>query len=113
MCLAMPGKVLSVDEAGTSGRVDVLGTSRTVDLSLVSGVAPGEWVLVQMGSAVARMSPEDAAETVELFEELGEVLAGLETREGTGAPASSSDAAQGECEQPRDPEKPAAAERTK
>jgi len=75
MCLAMPGRVLSVDREGTSGRVDVLGAERAVDLSLLDGVVPGEWVLVQMGFAVARMSEADAAETVRLFEELGAVLA--------------------------------------
>jgi len=75
MCLAMPGRVLSVDGVGTSGRVDVLGAERAVNLSLVDGVGPGEWVLVQMGFAVARMSEADAAETVRLFEELGTVLA--------------------------------------
>lgn len=74
MCLAMPGRVLSVDGAGTFGCVDVLGADRTVNLSLVDGVVPGEWVLVQMGFAVARMSEADAADTVRLFEELGTVL---------------------------------------
>ena len=76
MCLAMPGRVLSVDAGGTCGRVDVLGASRTVDLSLVDDVRPGEWVLVQMGSAVARMSEADAVETAALFEELAATLAG-------------------------------------
>ncbi|HYM69675.1 MAG TPA: HypC/HybG/HupF family hydrogenase formation chaperone [bacterium] len=75
MCLAMPGRVVSVDDVGAFGRVDVLGADRTVNLSLVDGVVPGEWVLVQMGFAVARMSEADAAETVRLFEELGTVLA--------------------------------------
>ncbi|HLJ58187.1 MAG TPA: HypC/HybG/HupF family hydrogenase formation chaperone [bacterium] len=75
MCLAMPGRVLSVDREGTSGRVDVLGAERDVDLTLLDGVVPGEWVLVQMGFAVSRMSETDAAETVRLFEELGTVLA--------------------------------------
>jgi hydrogenase expression/formation protein HypC len=74
MCLAMPGRVVSVDRAAACARVDVLGVARTVNLSLVDPVAPGDWVLVQMGFAVARMSEAEAAESVRLFEALGAVL---------------------------------------
>ncbi len=76
MCIALPGRVVAVDADGCVARVDVLGHERTVNLSLEDDVVPGEWVLVRTGFAVARMSPADAAEAVELLEELGAVLAG-------------------------------------
>jgi hydrogenase expression/formation protein HypC len=75
MCLALPGKVLHiVDPEARLGLVDVLGTPRMVNLTLVGEVAPGDWVLVHMGFAMERMSEAEAAETVRLFEELGSVL---------------------------------------
>jgi hydrogenase expression/formation protein HypC len=75
MCLAMPGRVLEVvDPEARLGRVDVLGTERMVNLSLMGEVAPGDWVLVHMGFAMERMSEAEAVETVRLFEELGSAL---------------------------------------
>jgi hydrogenase expression/formation protein HypC len=87
MCLAVPGRVLEVvDPEARFGRVDVLGTPRMVNLSLVGEVAPGDWVLVHMGFAMERMSEVEAAETVRLFEELGPALeeAAAEAREEAG-----------------------------
>jgi len=74
MCMALPGQVREVDADGRMGTVDVLGQVRPVNLSLLEGVAPGEWVLVHTGFAVERMSEGEAAETVRLFEELASVL---------------------------------------
>jgi hydrogenase expression/formation protein HypC len=75
MCLAMPGKVLDiVDPEARLARVDVFGTNRMVNLSLIDEVAPGDWVLVHMGFAMERIGEAEAAETVRLFDELGPVL---------------------------------------
>jgi hydrogenase expression/formation protein HypC len=68
MCLALPGKVLEIVDAGTA-RVDVRGTPRTVSLGLLD-VRPGDWVLVGMGLALERISECDAAETLRLLDEL-------------------------------------------
>lgn len=75
MCLAVPGKVLDiVDAEARLARVDVLGTPRMVNLSLIGEVAPDDWVLVHMGFAVKQMTETEAAETVRLFEELEPLL---------------------------------------
>lgn len=75
MCLAVPGRVLEiVDPEARLGTVDVLGTPRMVNLSLMGEVAPGDWVLVHMGFAMERINEAEAAETVRLFAELGSVL---------------------------------------
>jgi hydrogenase expression/formation protein HypC len=68
MCLALPGKVLEIVDAGTA-RVDVRGTPRTVSLGLLD-VRPGDWVLVGMGLALERISECEAAETLRLLDEL-------------------------------------------
>ncbi len=75
MCIALPGKVLEVSGVeGHLGRVDVLGTPRMVDLSLLGKVAPGDWVLVHLGFAMEKLSEAEAAETARLLEELGLAL---------------------------------------
>lgn len=75
MCVALPGRVVEVAGAEARlGRVDVLGTLRTVDLSLLDEVEPGDWVLVHLGVGIGKLSEAEAAETVRLFEELGSVL---------------------------------------
>jgi hydrogenase expression/formation protein HypC len=75
MCLALPGKVLEiVDPVARFARVDVVGTTRMVNLSLVRDAAPGDWVLVHTGFAVERIGEAEAAESVRLFEELAAAL---------------------------------------
>jgi len=77
MCLALPGRVLEVvDCEARLARVDVLGTVRMVNLSLLGEVTSGDWVLVHMGFAIERMSTAEAEETVRLFAELGAALEG-------------------------------------
>jgi len=87
VCLAVPGKVLEVDAAQRTARVDMLGHARIVNLSLIGAAAPGDWVLVHTGFAVERLTEADAAETLRLFDELASVLerpAGVPSR-GDGA----------------------------
>jgi len=75
MCLALPGKILEIDEDGQRARVDVLGHVRTVNLILLGAAAPDDWVLVHTGFAVERLTEAEAAETVRLFEELDQAAA--------------------------------------
>jgi hydrogenase expression/formation protein HypC len=70
MCVALPGKVLEIVDAGTcTARVDGLGTPRTVNLG-VFDVRPGDWVLVGMGLVLERITEAEAADTLRLLEEL-------------------------------------------
>jgi len=67
MCLAIPGKVLSIQDR--SGEVDFGGVIRNVNLSMVD-TAVGEWVVVHAGFAIQTMDEEEAQETLRLWEEL-------------------------------------------
>ena len=75
MCLAIPGKVLSKeDRFGTlMGRVDFGGVIREVQLDFVPEVEVGEYVIVHVGFALSRLDAEEAARTLELLRQLGEV----------------------------------------
>ena len=67
MCLAIPGKVISIE--GKIAEVDFGGVIRKVNLSMVE-VSVGEWVIVHAGFAIQTMDEEEALETLKLWEEL-------------------------------------------
>ncbi|HEU5298393.1 MAG TPA: HypC/HybG/HupF family hydrogenase formation chaperone [bacterium] len=71
MCLAIPGKVTEItDAAARLARVEVSGTPRIVNTVLLDDVAPGDWVLVQVGFAVAKLDEAEARQTLDLLEEM-------------------------------------------
>lgn len=81
MCLAVPGKLLSVsgeDPLLRAGRVSFSGVVREVSLACVPEARPGDFVLVHVGMA---LSVVDEAEANKVFEYLREMeeLAGPET----------------------------------
>jgi hydrogenase expression/formation protein HypC len=74
MCLAVPGKVVSVenvDPAFRSGCVDFAGVRRTVNLAFTPEVEPGDYVLVHVGFAISRVDREEAARTYAYLAQLG------------------------------------------
>jgi len=66
MCLAIPARVVDLPEAGMA-LVDVGGVQKRVSLALVDGVACGDYVIVHVGYALARLDPEEAQRTLEAF----------------------------------------------
>ena len=74
MCLAVPGKVLSVengDPAFRTGNVDFCGIRKTVNLAFTPEVEPGDYVLVHVGFAITRVDEEEAARTFRYLEQIG------------------------------------------
>ena len=67
MCLAIPGRVLSVE--GNEALVDFVGTRRAVRVDLVEA-RPGDYVIVHVGYAIEVLDEESARETLELFREI-------------------------------------------
>jgi hydrogenase expression/formation protein HypC len=73
MCLAVPGRVLSIAEVdGTlMAQVDFGGVRKGVCLQYVPDVAVGEYVVVHVGFAIQRLDEKSAQETLANFERLG------------------------------------------
>ncbi|HEY2768335.1 MAG TPA: HypC/HybG/HupF family hydrogenase formation chaperone [Solirubrobacteraceae bacterium] len=76
MCLAIPGQLTDVvDEENRLATVDVAGVRRTVSIGLLdtadTGVAPGDWVLIHVGFAIAKIDEREAAVTLKLLAEMG------------------------------------------
>jgi len=72
MCLAIPGKVLSIE--GREGVVDFGGVRQRVRVDLISDLHIGEYVIVHTGFAIEKLDEEDALETLRLWEELAEFM---------------------------------------
>lgn len=68
MCLAVPGKILSIDENEVAN-VDFGGVERPVNVSLVE-VTVGDYVIVHAGYAIQVLSEEDALQSLEMFREI-------------------------------------------
>ena len=69
MCVAYPGKVLSIENH--HARVDFTGSVVPVNISMVS-VQPGDYVLVHAGMAIQKVETEEAKEWIALFRDLEE-----------------------------------------
>ena len=67
MCLGIPARVIEV--IGDVGIVEFGGIRKEVDASLLD-VKPGDYVIIHAGAIISRLSPEEAKETLELWEEL-------------------------------------------
>ena len=72
MCLGIPGRVVEiVDRHAALARVDVSGVQREISIALVdepaAQLAVGDWVLVHVGFALARIDEDDARETLALL----------------------------------------------
>jgi len=68
MCLAVPGKVLSLD--GDKGIVEIGNIKREVFMHLISDVSVNEYVLVHAGCAIEKVDEEEAKITMDIFKEL-------------------------------------------
>jgi len=69
MCIAVPMKILSIDEEKQTGKVLLSGNELNVDMRLISPKV-GDYVLVHAGCAIEIVKKEAAEEMLELFKEL-------------------------------------------
>jgi hydrogenase expression/formation protein HypC len=66
MCLAIPAKVVALG-TGDQATIDLAGVRKEISLSLVEGVAPGDYVIVHVGYALQKLDPLEAERTLALF----------------------------------------------
>ncbi len=79
MCLAIPGKVVSVAENNglRVGRVQFGGIVRQASLDFVPEAQVGDYVMVHVGFAISRVDAQEAERTYQLLEEMGALEAEL------------------------------------
>src|SRR5690348_8822639 len=73
MCLGIPGEIVAMtDQDGLSvGRVKFGGITRDVCLSCIPDALVGDYVLVHVGFAIAKVDPDQAAHAYRTLAELG------------------------------------------
>jgi len=59
-----------VEMEGPIAQVEEGGVRRVARVDLIDGVKVGDYVIVHAGIAIERLEPEEARETLRLFEEM-------------------------------------------
>lgn len=85
MCLGIPGQITEiVDADNLIAKVDVGGVKREVNIACIvddehpAASCVGDWVLVHVGFAMSRLDEAEAAHTLALLAELGDMQAELD-----------------------------------
>ena len=92
MCLGIPGQITEITDADLlMAKVNVSGIFRKVNIACILDdehpidSCVGDWVLVHVGFAMSRIDEEEAARTLQILEELGEVQDELQAmQQGAG-----------------------------
>jgi hydrogenase expression/formation protein HypC len=76
MCLAVPGKIVSITDGDSpilrSGKVDFGGVARDVSLACVPKAGVGDYVIVHAGCAISQLDEEEAEKTLADLEALAD-----------------------------------------
>jgi len=69
MCLAIPARVVSIEEATESAVVALGNVKKTISIALLDDVHIDDYVLLHVGYALHKISEEEAARTLAMFDE--------------------------------------------
>jgi len=76
MCLAVPGKILSIDGHDPilrSGKVDFSGVVKQINLAYVPDAKVGDYVLVHVGFAISTVDEDEARQVFEYLRQMGDL----------------------------------------
>jgi hydrogenase expression/formation protein HypC len=77
MCLAIPGKIISInkqtDETFVDGKVSFGGIIKEINLCMVPEANVGDYVLVHVGVAINKVDEDEAMQTFEYLKQMGEI----------------------------------------
>ena len=77
MCLGIAGQIIEfLSESRDLARANVFGAERVVNVGLVEneGLKPGDWVLIHVGFAIAKMDEGEAKASMAFLQEMGEAF---------------------------------------
>ena len=74
MCLAVPMKLVEINEEGI-GRVESGGIKAEVNLTMLPHAQMGDYVIVHAGFGIEVLDSDEAAVRLDLFRELAEATA--------------------------------------
>ncbi len=76
MCLAVPGKVTSIDESNPElkmAKVNFNGVTKDICIQWLSDVKIDDYVLVHVGFALNTIDEKDAIETIQILKAMGDI----------------------------------------
>jgi hydrogenase expression/formation protein HypC len=71
MCLGLPAKVVNID--GNNAEVEMMGVVNRISIELLENVKVGDYVLVHAGCAIQVVDEDEAAKTIDIFNEIREL----------------------------------------
>jgi hydrogenase expression/formation protein HypC len=77
MCLGIAGQIIEIlQEPRDLARANVFGAERVVNVGLVEneGLNPGDWVLIHVGFAIAKMDEGEAKASMAFLQGMGEAF---------------------------------------
>ena len=80
MCLAIPSKVISIENGMAT--IDVDGVQRSASMMLLEDAAVGDYVIVHAGFAIQKLDEAAAAESLKLMREAAAYVDSLEADKG-------------------------------
>ena len=76
MCLAVPGKVTSIDVSNPElkmAKVNFNGVTKDICIQWLPDVKIDDYVLVHVGFALNTIDEKDAIETIQILKEMGDI----------------------------------------
>ncbi|MCL5097437.1 MAG: HypC/HybG/HupF family hydrogenase formation chaperone [Candidatus Omnitrophica bacterium] len=77
MCLAIPGKILSLSDENPltrTGKVGFGGIVKTVNLAYVPEAVVGDYVIVHVGFAISKLDEAEAQQVFKYLEQMDELV---------------------------------------
>jgi len=76
MCLAVPGKIVSIDESNPDlkmAKVNFGGVMKEICIQWLPDANVGEYVLAHVGFALNKIDEKDAEDTLKILREMGDL----------------------------------------
>ncbi len=76
MCLAVPGKIVSIDDSNLElrmAKVNFGGVMKDICIQWLDDIKIGDYVLVHVGFALNKIDQKDAEETIEILKQMGDL----------------------------------------
>ena len=76
MCLAVPGKIIFIDESNPDMRmakVQFGAAIREISIQWIDDVDVGDYVMAHVGTALSKVDEEDARFTLDALRQMGEI----------------------------------------
>ncbi|MDH5721051.1 MAG: HypC/HybG/HupF family hydrogenase formation chaperone [Spirochaetia bacterium] len=71
MCLAIPSKIIQINEETNSVVVDTMGAQREASLNMLTDpVSIGDYVLIHVGFAIRKLDEKSAQESLDLYQQI-------------------------------------------